>query len=665
MAEIQEIWESILQFFRNDYRNFNFFVLLLPTAMILFLVYFFRVYSRDMKPRAGTLEWIPELSRPKFSLLEKRGRVNERDWLFILLLTMIYGLLAFSISGDATAPQTFWQASGDERIATLDLGAEYRLDTLMYYTGLFDGTWKLELSADGQEWREQGYWKTDDNGEQAWESGMTQYWRDLFKWRYAQLEAADDALLTRYIRISPSKDGMELGELVLVTRDEDGTRKLFPDMASLTERHPRLIRMFDEQGLFPSSPNQNNSSYFDEIYHARTAYEYVRNASPTETTHPPLGKGIISLGIQLFGMTPFGWRFMGILFGVLMIPFFYILAKNIFDHTVVAACGTALFAFENMHYAQTHLATIDTFVVFFILCMYLFMYRFITSGYDAPFYKVLPSLFLCGLSFGLGAASKWTGFYAALGLVVMYVVYLVARGRYQAQMGQSKEYLVFLFWTLAASVLFFVAIPAVIYTLSYIPYATANGNTLTFDGLVDAMWKNQDLMLKYHGLSVLGADHPYKSRWWMWMLDIRPILYYSNYDSGNQAKTLIAGFTNPMVSIGGLVAMVYALLDFFRRKSAVALFIIIGFLAQLVPWMLVSRITFAYHYFPSMVFLALALCYVFSNILRRYPQHTWRVGLFTGISLLIFFILFPPTAGVKMPNWYFTYFVKWLPSWPF
>ena len=39
-----------------------------------------------------------------------------------------------------------------------------------------------------------------------------------------------------------------------------------------------------------------------------------------ETTHPPLGKDLIMVGIALFGMTAFGWRFAGTLFGVLLVP---------------------------------------------------------------------------------------------------------------------------------------------------------------------------------------------------------------------------------------------------------------------------------------------------------------------------------------------------------
>ena len=55
--------------------------------------------------------------------------------------------------------------------------------------------------------------------------------------------------------------------------------------------------------------------------------------STYEWTHPPLGKVLMMVGIQLFGMTPFGWRFMGALMGVLMLPVMYLMAKQLTKST--------------------------------------------------------------------------------------------------------------------------------------------------------------------------------------------------------------------------------------------------------------------------------------------------------------------------------------------
>lgn len=150
---------------------------------------------------------------------------------------------------------------------------------------------------------------------------------------------------------------------------------------------------------------------------------------PYEVSHPPLGKLIIGLGIRVFGMTPFGWRFMGTLFGVCMLPILYVFLKNLFGRTAVAACGTCLFAFDFMHLTQTRIATIDTYGVFFILLMYFFLYRYLTLPAGTPFLRGALPLFLSGLFWGIGAASKWTVIYGAAGLAVLYFIGLHAKWR--------------------------------------------------------------------------------------------------------------------------------------------------------------------------------------------------------------------------------------------
>ena len=51
--------------------------------------------------------------------------------------------------------------------------------------------------------------------------------------------------------------------------------------------------LIDEPDTLEGEPGWYNSTYFDEIYHARTAYEHLQGTRPYETTHPPLGKLLI------------------------------------------------------------------------------------------------------------------------------------------------------------------------------------------------------------------------------------------------------------------------------------------------------------------------------------------------------------------------------------
>ena len=167
----------------------------------------------------------------------------------------------------------------------------------------------------------------------------------------------------------------------------------------------------------PYTPTYMNGTYFDEIYHARTAYEHLHQIEPYESTHPPLGKILISIGIYVFGLNPFGWSIIGTLFGVGMIPIMYVFAKRMFGRSEYALIAAFLLTFDFMHFAQTRIATIDVYGVFFIMLMFYFMYRYTTlSFYREKLWTTLIPLGLSGLFFGIGAASKWIVIYGGAGL---------------------------------------------------------------------------------------------------------------------------------------------------------------------------------------------------------------------------------------------------------
>ena len=270
---------------------------------------------------------------------------------------------------------------------------------------------------------------------------------------------------------------LELGELALY----DSTGALINGSRIINPGAPEL---FDEQELIPEKPEYMNSMYFDEIYHGRTALEHLRNIYPYEITHPPLGKEIIAASIYAFGMTPFGWRFIGAVFGVVMLIVMYIFLKNMFGKTLVAVCGTLLFGFDFMRFVQTRIATIDTYGVIFILLSFFFMYRHITTDPDAPFKRSLAPLALSGVSFGLGCASKWIVPYAGVGLAIIYAIRLVMLAKHYNE-NEKTGFGLYLIKTLLFSALFFIVTPLIIYCLSYIPYGLARNMTIRDGMLLD------------------------------------------------------------------------------------------------------------------------------------------------------------------------------------
>ena len=68
--------------------------------------------------------------------------------------------------------------------------------------------------------------------------------------------------------------------------------------------------------------------------------------------------------------------------------------------------------------------------------------------------------------------------------------------------------------------MFFLAVPALIYYLSYIPYLSPTGPVT-----LQRILRVQQSMLAYHSTPGLGMDHPFYSPWWQWPLILKPMWY--------------------------------------------------------------------------------------------------------------------------------------------
>ncbi len=544
-----------------------------------------------------------------------RRRLGRADAVIMAVIMLLYALVAFWKLGNTESPESFVNMENRTESIELDINGG-TVTHLMVYEGVGIGSYRISYS---------------DGSTTSELTELTQSHADVLKWH----DVAIDYYLTGGTIYISGTGNVWLGEVVAL--DVDG------NVIGAVSSAPELC---DEQSLCPDRQTYMNSTYFDEIYHARTAWEHLNGVYPYEITHPPLGKIIISIGIALFGMTPFGWRFSGTLFGVLMLPVIYIFAKRLFGGKAVPAACTLVLTSDFMHFVQTRIATIDTYAVFFILLMYLFMYGFITTGSRRE-------LALSGIFFGIGAASKWTCIYAGAGLAVIWLIYVIREAK--AQLLDMKG-----FWKLCGfCVIFFVVIPCLIYYFAYIPYGTARGISPFSAEYLRMVLDNQSYMFNYH--SGIVAEHPYSSRWYQWVLDIRPILYYLEYFNDGTHSSFGA-FLNPALCWGGLLSLFVLIYTAIFRRDRCAGFILLGYLAQLIPWMFVTRITFEYHYFPCSVFLVLSLGYCF-NLMRHNLRHwKWYVSGFVTLSIALFVMFYPALSGKPVAA---TGLLSWLPTWPF
>ncbi|MDO5299288.1 MAG: phospholipid carrier-dependent glycosyltransferase [Clostridia bacterium] len=616
-----------------------------------------------------------------------RLHLRRRDIAIMLLLTAAYAVVGFWNLGAVSAPQTGYASTAAGESVVIDLGDVHEDFHIYYYGGISDTQFSFAVSDDGVSYTEE----TDaffDRGE-------------CFKWLAMRTPTHDDSgtvtgasggMLSfsgRYLRVTFKGAGAALWEVAAV---DGGGQVILPESAesfgALEGRGSDARLLIDEQDTVPDVPGYLNSMYFDEIYHARTGYEHANALYTYETTHPPLGKVFMSWCIRLMGMTPFAWRFAGALCGVLMIPAIYLLAMQLFSRTRYAALCAFLLAADCMHFTQTRIATIDSFPVLFMMVMFLFMARWMKmSFYHQRLRDTFVPLALSGAFMGLAIASKWIGCYGAVGLALLFFSRFFVLWRQSVYAAKHREEdpafarAADLFarrgaQTIAACVVFFVVVPVVIYVLSYIPYLRAYGeikwNLRTFERI----WDAQVLMFEYH--KNLVATHYFASPWYEWPLIIKPMWYYAaDYKGAGMASSILA-FGNPALWWTGLAGILFVLGYSAYRNALPAMRVLpgrddpydrampviaVGFLSAYLPWVLVTRLTFIYHYFASVPFIILATAQALRYVERRRPRLAGVLMTALCAAALVLFIAFYPLAsGLEVPRAWCDA-VSWFKNW--
>ncbi len=604
------------------------------------------------------------------------GKINKTDLKIMIAMTALYLAIALINLGSFKAPQTGWKPERLNESFIVDFGEEVTLDKILLFGGLGDA-WgcfgSLELEA-------------NQNGTFVPYSFIDM--KSIFKWHYTTDKVTTDKLRisTRYLRTDNENDKnkffkAEYREMGFFSGETQITDFRIENQSSTSG----VENLFDEQALVPERPNVLNSTYFDEIYFPRTALEQLEQRSILyENTHPPLGKTIIAIGISIFGMNPFGWRIMGTLFGAALIPLMYILAKRFFKDSFWAFFCAFLMMFDFMHFTQTRLATIDSYTVFFIMLMFYFMLDYYDSNsYERGFFKSLLPLLLCGITLGLGGATKWIALYGAFGLALLFFMsrgyeYNAYNNLLNIQMKNEtaeKDFKSralgkwlgkYFYLTCLFCVLFFIIIPVGIYILSFIPIDYHENEK----SLVVTVVESVKSMYNYHRGVV--EPHPYSSMWYEWPLDLRPIFYYQGSLLPNNKGAAIAGFGHPLLFWVGFVAFFVVLWLMVRQalkkeqtleRNKLLLFPFIGFLSQYLPWVVAPRkLTFIYHYFSCVPFLILMVGVLFRYLENKSIISRKATKVFLVLFLLLFVIYYPVLSGLEVPRMYLNA-LRILPRW--
>ncbi len=583
--------------------------------------------------------------------------MTKKDYIIIIIMTVLYFALALINLGDFNAPQTGYVAGGSNREFIIDFDEEKQLDKIMYYCGLGED-WYSVIAYD--------VYYLNDQGEYIELITLEKFSNDMFKWKQANVDALTSSLrfVSKYFTNEEKNIRGNGGELLEIAIYEQGNDQPIPiiNHQIITDSASGSVNLFDEQEFAVYESTFMNTTYFDEVYFPRTAYEYINGLLPYENTHPPLGKIIITWGIRIFGFTPFGWRIMGALFGALMLPMMYVFGKRVFKTTFLAFVPAFLMMFDFMHFTQTRIGTVDGYLAFFILVMFYYMNQyFMKKSYEIKFRVNIYPLIVSGIFFGLAASVKWIGLYAGAGIAIIFSLkqFLEIRD-YRAGLIANKKFIInTMIPTLLLCLIFFIVIPGLIYFATFKPIFNYSGT----ETVIADFLSSQKHMYTYHAGVV--TTHPYASPWWQWPAMVRPVYFYQLKTPVEGMWGAIASFGNPMVWWTGFICMLTTVVLAWNKKDKRVVFIYVAYLSLLLPWAIAPRkITFLYHYFSCVPFIIFAITYNIEHILQKYKKSKKIIILYLILVAVLFAVFYPALTGIEVPLKYIES-LRWLPSWFF
>lgn len=580
------------------------------------------------------------ISLALYFLLHKKFKKQ----LFIIILTSVYALLTFYNLGSLKGPESFYEVTQDNSQVILEVNDENpNFDHIytMSIEGVPSGDNRYQIYY-------QGIIVEASNDQSNWQFITELNATDWGKW---DVFACPMNYSYRYLRLTFTNKSGVLNEIGLY----DALSDRFLDLRVLSADDYTYDpnNLVDEKDQIVAQFDYQNETFFDEIYHVRNAYEIANELPFYTAVHPLLGTRFIAWGIELFGMNPFGYRFFGALVSVLLLPCIYLLAKEVFNKARIANLAALLFALDFMHYTTGRIATLEPFSILWIILMYLFMVKFMQINYLKKLPKALLYLALSGLMMALAWATKWTGIYASIGLALCFFYKLYQVLRYQKAEHKIKKTII----VLLTCLLCFVIIPAIVYVVAFRGIYIYDALPSSIPEAIKQVIDYTEYMFTYH--SGLETGHPYASKWYMWLLDIRPIWYYVN-NLGTNIQS-ISCFNNPVISLFGLFSIFFTIYKTFKTKDMRGIIILLGYLSALLPWVFITRTTFAYHYYPAIPFLILGICYYFD--MNSQKEKLLRVFLI--ITVVLFVLFLPVISGFETWDFYVSNIIRFLPSWYF
>ncbi|OKJ70430.1 dolichyl-phosphate-mannose--protein mannosyltransferase [Streptomyces sp. CB02460] len=370
---------------------------------------------------------------------------------------------------------------------------------------------------------------------------------------------------------------------------------------------------------------------------------------PGYVVHPPVGKWIIGLGEQMFGFTPFGWRFMVAVLGTLSVLMLCRIGRRLFRSTFLGCLAGALLAVDGLHFVMSRTALLDLVLMFFVLaafgCLLIdrdWARRRLAAalpvdedGVLRPDTRVAEHLRLgwrpwriaAGVSLGLAAATKWNGLYIMVAFGLMTVLWDAGARR---TAGAVRPYLAVLLRDVLPAFVSVVPVALATYLASWTGWIVRNsperhgyfrdwaatdgkgGSWTWLPDWVRSLWHYEHQVYDFH--VHLTSGHTYQSNPWSWIVLGRPVSYFYEEQNGcaesvtGKCSREVLALGTPLLWWAACFALVYVLWRWIFRRDWRAGAIACGVAAGWVPWFLYQeRTIFLFYAVVFVPFLCLAV----------------------------------------------------------
>lgn len=342
----------------------------------------------------------------------------------------------------------------------------------------------------------------------------------------------------------------------------------------------------------------------------------------------------------------------------MLVPLIYLILRQLRFNRRIAALGGILVLFDNALLVESRFVLMDSLLLlagFASISVYLALRK---SDGARRWLLVI----VMGLLLGALVSTKWTGL-AIAGLIAVTWLIEGVRRRWQWQRMAGEA-----------------LVTAGIVTCIYMGSFMVNFALLTHSGegdafmsqkfqstLIDSPYYDPEAKMSFWNKfielngemysaqsSLNDTVHPYASRWYSWPFMARTVYYWQGdiLPSGTQGHIYLLG--NPVVWILGLVSVVSTFVlwithsKWLKRRNLVA-FLLAGYAVNIVPFALIDRPMFLYHYLFALIISILLTCVLAARLLewqaRKYGKQATKQTYVAVIFVIILgFLYFLPLS---------------------